>query len=187
MENNFLIYALQSPKGKLYVGQTDNYDRRMYQHQKDSGCTAIHNAIQKYGWENIKQFRLIEGLTLEQANYFEQHYISIFDCMVHNGYNLRSGGDNSLHSQITKYKMSVAANMPEVKAKKSKALMGNTNSKGKRSDEVKARHKAAKNKHENKMITALASQLQWHEKRLEKEGFFDTAETKEQRNILIIT
>ena len=43
-------------------------------------------------------------------------------------------------------------NIPEVKAKKSES------------------GKATKNKHENKEHTRLATQLQWHEKRLEKEG-----------------
>ena len=80
-ENNFLIYALQSPNGKLYVGQTNNYENRMYQHQKEgSKCPAIRNAIQKHGWENIKHFILMEDLSLEEANYWEEHYISIFDC-----------------------------------------------------------------------------------------------------------
>ena len=120
-ENKFLIYALQSPSGRLYVGQTKDYDRRMRDHQKeDSVCTAISRAIKKYKWENIKQFVLMEGLSVEQANHWEEHYIFIFDSFG-NGYNLMSGGKNSLPSQITRDRMSasqlVAQNRPEFKAR----------------------------------------------------------------------
>ena len=126
-ENNYIVYALQSPNGKLYVGQTKKYKERMEHHKsKDSGCVAISRAIQKHGWENIKEFVLMEGLSLEQANYFEEHYIDIFDCIAPNGYNLRTGGENYEVSQITKDRMSATARAkgdnhqtkrPEVRAK----------------------------------------------------------------------
>ena len=165
-ENNYLIYALQSPKKRhnLYVGQTNDYDRRMKEHQKeDSGCTAIARAIQKYGWENIEEFVLIEGLTKEQANYWEKHYISIFDCFV-NGYNLTSGGDNYEFSQITKDKMSASQKAlgdnhpmktPEARERVSVQMKGNTYGKGvkmpPRTDEHRAKNSAAKTGQNNPM------------------------------------
>ena len=189
-ENNYLIYALQSPSGRLYVGQTNNYNNRMRLHQREySGCVAIRDAIQKHGWENIKHFILMEDLSLEEANYWEEHYISIFDCQAPNGYNLTSGGDNFEVSQITKDRMSVSGKAaharPEVKANHKAAKMGDKNPM--KIPEVKARHKAAMNspevkekhreavkaamnKHENKELTRLTTQLQWHEKHLEAAG-----------------
>ena len=165
----YLIYCLQSPKKRcnLYVGQTKRYKKRMEEHQKeDSGCTAIAHAIQKYGWENMKQLRLIEGLTVDQANYWEEHYISIFanrNDSFHNGLNLTTGGDNYERSQTTRGRMSAThsakrenhqakkpetrANMsvsakarctPKYRVKMAARSMGNTNAKGKRSDAFKA-------------------------------------------------
>ena len=178
-ENKYLIYALQSPKGKLYVGQTKDYDTRKKDHQKKgSGCRYIRDAIQKYGWENMKQFVLIEGLTAEQANYWEEHYIFIFDCQAPNGMNLTSGGDNFEHCQITRDRISATqsakggnnvSKRTEVRAKLS-ALA----TKQHQDPAQKANHKkgvkAAMNKHERKEHTRLAAQLQHYEKRLEKAG-----------------
>ena len=145
--NNFLIYALQSPKKRhnLYVGQTDNWDRRMKRHQKeDSNCIAIARAIKKYKWENIKRIVLIEGLTKEQANYWEKHYIAIFDSF-HNGYNLTTGGGSYEVSQISRDRMVASQNRPEVKAKKSARAHKNW-----QDPEFRANHSAAMNKPEFK-------------------------------------
>ena len=144
-DKTYTIYALQSPNGKLYVGQTDNWDRRMKRHQKEnSSCIAIRDAIKKHGWENMKQFVLIEDLSLEQANHWEEHCISIFDCVAPQGYNLRGGGDNSLCSQITKDRMTAAGKKnwqdPEYIAKQSAALKEAVNT-----PEYKVKHKAACN------------------------------------------
>ena len=109
MKQTYTIYALQSPSGKLYVGQTKSYESRMKRHKrKDSECVAIKDAINKYGWNKMKQHILLKGLSLEQANHWEQHYIKIFDCMVPNGYNLTSGGSNCIISDETKKKMSIS-------------------------------------------------------------------------------
>ena len=113
----------------------------MKAHQKeDSRCVGILRAIKKYKWENIKELVLIEGLTKEQANYWEKHYIAIFDSF-HNGYNLTSGGDSYEISQITRDRMVATQNRPEVKANNAARMMGNTyglgntNAKGKRTPE----------------------------------------------------
>lgn len=41
--------------GKCYIGQAvGSLKNRMYHHKsKGSGCDAISNAIQKYGWDNF--------------------------------------------------------------------------------------------------------------------------------------
>ena len=183
-ENNYLIYALQSPKKdhNLYVGQTKDYANRMKKHQQeDSGCPAISRAIKKYKWENIKRFVLIEGLTQGQANYWEQHYIFIFDSF-HNGMNLTSGGDNCEVSQITKDRISATLSAKgdnyhtkrlDVRAKNSAANMGDNNP-AKRLD-VRAKKsaslKALGDRHpmklwENKINMVLTKQLHRYERLL---------------------
>lgn len=103
--NNFLIYKHTSPSGKSYIGQTNNYNKRIKRHFYE-GCTALYNAIKKYGWDNLKHEILRDNLTLEEANYWEKFYIKTHNTLYPNGYNLRTGGDNSLHSDYSKKKMS---------------------------------------------------------------------------------
>lgn len=51
----------------------------------------MHNAIQKYGWENIRHEILAEGLSLDEANLVEREMVAKFDS-VENGYNISAGG-----------------------------------------------------------------------------------------------
>ena len=56
-------------------------------------CIAFWNAIQKYGWDNFSHIVLAYDLTREKANELEIYYISKFNTMVPNGYNLSPGGE----------------------------------------------------------------------------------------------
>jgi len=102
MGKEFLIYMHTSPNGKSYIGQTCNLAKRNSGHQQKTGCRALYAAIQKYGWENFEHKTLAAGLTLEQANEMEAALISEHNTMSPNGYNLRTGGANSFHSDETK-------------------------------------------------------------------------------------
>ncbi len=97
-----------SPSGKSYIGQTFQYQRRCLEHQRESGCTALYNAIKKYGWNNFKHEILKDDLTLEEANFWEKFYIAKYNTIKPNGYNLRTGGDNSLTHESTKIKIGKA-------------------------------------------------------------------------------
>lgn len=104
----YLIYKHTSPSGKSYIGQTKNYNYRCWRHQKTKGCIIFYNAIQKYGWDNFKHEILISGLTLDQANKYEEFYISEHNTLFPNGYNIKLGGLNNQISTETRRKMSVA-------------------------------------------------------------------------------
>lgn len=79
--------------GKIYVGQSNNIQRRFLEH-KNRGATSripVDIAIQKYGKENFS-FEVIEECTIEQLNQKEMYWISYFNS-VENGYNCSVGGD----------------------------------------------------------------------------------------------
>lgn len=79
--------------GKIYVGQSNNIQRRFLEH-KNRGATSkipVDIAIQKYGKENFS-FEVIEECTIEQLNQKEMYWISYFNS-VENGYNCSIGGD----------------------------------------------------------------------------------------------
>lgn len=94
--NNYKIYCHVFPNGKRYVGQTKQEVNKRFgsngiNYAKD--CPYLWNAIQKYGWENVEHIVLLEGLTAEEANFWEQEYIKEYRSNERQfGYNLTSGG-----------------------------------------------------------------------------------------------
>jgi group I intron endonuclease len=109
-EKTFVVYKHTCLiNNKSYIGITYDYNRRCKQHQyKSSQCLLFSSAIQKHGWNNFTHQMLATGLTLHAANHFEEFYINHFNSLSPNGYNLKSGGDNSFHCEETKKKLSDA-------------------------------------------------------------------------------
>ena len=103
-DNDWVIYMHALPDGRCYIGQTNSIKDR-WKPSAYKNCRKFYNAIQHYGWENFSHTILMNNLTLEEANKLEEYYIKKYNS-IENGFNLNSGGDNKLHSQETKDKMS---------------------------------------------------------------------------------
>lgn len=109
--NTFKIYQYTSPSGKYYIGQT-KYSLA----HRAGGDTGIgyrrsshfYAAIQKYnGLKNFTVKILKENLTLEEANYWEQYYIALYDATnPKKGYNIAYGGKNNIMSPEGRQKQS---------------------------------------------------------------------------------
>lgn len=77
----------------------------MYYHNS----TYFYHAIKKYGWDNFEHILLVDNIDLEIANILEEELIKKYKTNNPKyGYNLKSGGKNSNHSDITKQKISKA-------------------------------------------------------------------------------
>ena len=79
LQNNYgYVYCLTFSNGKQYIGQTiRQWKYRWKLHKsKNSGCTALHNAIIKYGINDIKFEILTYCKTAEQLNEKEIYYIT---------------------------------------------------------------------------------------------------------------
>lgn len=104
-----IIYkVLNKINGKVYIGQTtQNLKTRWSQHKYNSknGNCKINRAIRKYGIENFEIQEIDNGNCIEELNKKEEFYIKKYDS-VNYGYNIRSGGKNSIRSQETKNKIS---------------------------------------------------------------------------------
>lgn len=128
MSQTYLVYKHTSPLGKSYIGQTFDYQRRCDEHQRENKCSALFSAIKKYGWNNFKHEILKDGLTLDEANFWEKFYINKFNTISPNGYNIRTGGNNSLLHESTKIKIGNAnrgkIRTLEAKLKMSKSSKG---------------------------------------------------------------
>lgn len=95
--------------GKTYVGQSiqDPNQRRLEHiaHSRHSEKTYhFHNAIRKYGVDAFDWEVLEYALSIDELNRLEVFYMNKYDS-IENGYNLREGGDNRLHSDESKKRM----------------------------------------------------------------------------------
>jgi group I intron endonuclease len=93
--------------GKLYVGQTKDFDKRKKQHiYTQHKENYFQRSIKKYGVNNF-HWQLIE-FPLDKLDEMEQFYIREFDTMVDSGtgYNLVSGGNRPKYSIETRKKIS---------------------------------------------------------------------------------
>jgi predicted GIY-YIG superfamily endonuclease len=93
---NYSVYIHTCPNGKKYVGITRRSPRRRW--GSDGRCYREHNAhfysaIQKYGWDKIKHEIVMDGLTKQDAEWYERYYIEIYQTTDReHGYNHATGG-----------------------------------------------------------------------------------------------
>jgi group I intron endonuclease len=87
------IYKITNPKGKVYIGQSVNIERRWkyYKKIKCNDQPILFNSLMKYGWDPHDK-KIIEECLIEQLNeresYYKQKFIEEF------------GKDNSLFCNI---------------------------------------------------------------------------------------
>jgi group I intron endonuclease len=91
---------------KKWVGQTwGSIKRRFWRHCNEEGCPKLYRAIQKYGKDNFKIEAFLSVWLQEEADYYEEYFITLYDS-INNGYNLLPGGGNHRHSPETGAKIS---------------------------------------------------------------------------------
>ena len=83
------IYKITSPSGKIYIGQSQNIEKRKYYYQKKCSKSQpkLHNSILKYGFENHK-FEIVEECDVELLNERERFYQDLYNVLSDNGLNL---------------------------------------------------------------------------------------------------
>jgi group I intron endonuclease len=107
MNNNFVLYMHITPNNKKYFGITGLEVNKRWQNGRGYRKQVFWRAIQKYGWENIGHYILADNLTKEEACFFEQVMIALYDTTnSNNGYNSTTGGEHFKHSEESKQKMS---------------------------------------------------------------------------------
>lgn len=90
-----LIYKLDFPSGKSYIGLTKQVlkDRLASHLSRSSKCPQVKKAIAKYGWSQVVVTVLVE-LPAALLPEYEKKFIDIFDT-YRRGYNATPGGDVS--------------------------------------------------------------------------------------------
>lgn len=130
MNNNYVLYMHTTPSGKRYFGITKQKPERRwsngYGYKKND---HFWNAIKKYGWSNIGHYILADNLTENEACFFEQIMIAIYDTTNrNNGYNQTTGGECYKHTEETKMRISESmkakCKTEDTKRKMSEAKLG---------------------------------------------------------------
>ena len=89
------IYRLTNLiRNKAYIGQTDDFKRRMYEHKncKKIDTSYVDRSIRKHGWHNFKVEIILDDVPEEDLDNLEISYIAVENTMAPNGYNLTRGG-----------------------------------------------------------------------------------------------
>lgn len=94
----YFIYKGTFENGKVYIGITDNFERRLEEHKRGIGKLdrkgyPIYKAISKYGWDSINWEIIDTVSSLEGAKSKEIKLISEYDSYNKGGYNITKGGD----------------------------------------------------------------------------------------------
>ena len=104
-----------SPEGKYYVGQTDDYERRIRKHEyADGSSPRFHAAIRRFGLDAIPLKVVAETLDQEEADRLEILNISKYNCLWPNGYNMTLGGKATRFDPKARVEGFKEAEVPEV-------------------------------------------------------------------------
>lgn len=112
-EAPYVVYMYTNKiNGKRYVGQTkQGVEKRAGKNGVGYKDQVFGKAIKKYGWENFDLKIMKEGLTKEDADFWEWFYIMASRSDLNNGYNCTTGGEGvpgRKTSEETKRKISEA-------------------------------------------------------------------------------
>lgn len=87
------VYAHVSPSHKVYIGITSKNPKYRWRNGKGyDGCIKFHNAILKYGWDDIEHYIIASNLTKEEAILIETSLIKFYK-KLNLSYNLTDGGE----------------------------------------------------------------------------------------------
>ena len=117
----YCLYKHTTPSGKIYVGQTkQNPLNRWHNGTGYKQNVYFTNAIEKYGWENIKHEIIEFNLSKEEVDKLEKEYIRKLNANDRRfGYNINDGGNGGGGAPLSE----------AAKKKLSKALKGRPHSK----------------------------------------------------------
>lgn len=103
------IYKIINVKGKIYIGQSRNINKRFKQYQRLAckGQFKLYYSLLKYGVDTHK-FEIIEECELNQLSVRERYWQDYYNVLADNGLNLCliNGDDTYNISEETRIKLS---------------------------------------------------------------------------------
>ena len=93
-KRTWLLYVHTNKiNNKKYVGITSTATKQRWANGSGYKGQTFYNAIEKYGWDNFDHEVIVNGLTEEEADYWERLYIKELNSKSPSGYNVTDGGD----------------------------------------------------------------------------------------------
>lgn len=74
-EREYTVYMHMFPNGKSYVGMTSQPLSLRWRNGSGYKFGSVRDAIQEFGWENVKHYILFRGLDRDTALFVESYYI----------------------------------------------------------------------------------------------------------------
>lgn len=98
----FVIYIHTFPNGKKYVGISKDIKRRFRNGKGYHNQPIVRNAIEKYGWKNIRTEIIFENLTETEAKRIEIVLIALLRTAEREfGYNQTLGGEGAYGRKVS--------------------------------------------------------------------------------------
>lgn len=146
------IYKITSPSGKIYIGQTTNWKKRLsyYKYLNCKGQKKLYGSLQKYSSESHR-FEIIEECSAELLNEREIYWGDYYNVLGKNGLNIKPLGVGGKWSEEMKLKAKERCSSPEYKAYVSKLQKGRKRSK-EFSEFIGNLHRGTKRSEETKLL-----------------------------------
>jgi group I intron endonuclease len=125
-----VIYKITSPSDRVYIGQTNNFKRRLrnYNNYMCKGQTRLYASFKKYGVENHK-FEIIKECLEQEMNEFERFFQEKYDVLGKKGLNCKyqkTNGKSGKLSEETRSKISKSnkgRKIPKEQIERHRAIM----------------------------------------------------------------
>jgi group I intron endonuclease len=122
-----VIYKITNPKGKIYIGQTIDYERRLYSYNKYRCKSQIrlYNSLKKYGVDlhDIVILEEISDIKLNERERYWQEYYTAVETGLNCRYTKTTDKVGKL-SIFTKKKLSIAMTGKKIHSEKYKQALG---------------------------------------------------------------
>ena len=131
--------------GKVYIGYTNNFERRVKEHSKLRNIkTHFQYAIKKHGYDNFEWSIIYQSKDQEHClNEMEKYFIEEYQSnLSKKGYNGTNGGEGGIQTPEVRAKMSMARKGRKLKRETVEKIR-KANTGKKRSDEIRAKMRIA--------------------------------------------
>lgn len=191
MENNLIcgIYKITSPTGRIYVGQSNDVEKR-FRYYTNLSCKwqpYLYNSLKKHGVKNHK-FEIIHRCFESELDELESYYINLFNCFnSDHGMNLRSGGGRGEKlSDKSKIKSGESQKLNWVKRKANGTHRQSLETISKRAASYKETHKKKKEmglveKYSDERRKKIAEKSKEYQRRIKESPDYYSAEQIQKR------
>lgn len=102
MDNKNVIYKVTSPSGRVYIGQTVNFKRRLNEYRKLKCDTQpkLYNSFKKHGFDKHK-IEILEYCKAEELNDRERYYQDFYNVLSRKGLNCRLTSSNDKSGRLS--------------------------------------------------------------------------------------